>query len=69
MNPVFEIIVGVRKSINQVLFFCIFREDVLEMCDNLSDWKFLSILRSQQFLLKSSHIWLKLNIDHLVLAF
>ncbi len=69
MNPVLEIIVSVRKSIDQELFVCVFGKEVLKMSNNFSDWEFIAIFWSKQLFFESSDIWLKLNIKHLILGF
>jgi hypothetical protein len=69
MNPIPEIIVNVRESIDQELFVCVFGKEVLKMSNNFSDWEFIAIFWSKQLFFESSDIWLKLNIKHLILGF
>jgi hypothetical protein len=69
MNPIPEIIVSVRKSIDQELFVCVFGKEVLKMSNNFSDWELIAIFWSKQLFFESSDIGLKLNIKYLILAF
>lgn len=69
MNPIPEVIVSVRESIDNEFFVCVFGKEVLKMSNDFSDWEFIAIFWSKELFFEPSNIGLKLNIEHLILSF